>query len=315
MASPSSVIASAFDELDPAALSLPVTGAAKTPEGKPGTETKSDDVAAAKAGETKEDDATGTETKKFATDEAVSELEKLEGLGVTTANAESMVQKASALDTVVGWLENDQSAFLNHLRHNSPAAFQKLLDKATDLYLEINPTTGSSVDNGGALSGSGGNQTSDVMKEITAIRTRLDRRDEADTKTATQQRIATVEKGYTDKVTTLLTTAGLSTRDFKAVKALINEEVSGDQKTLVEINRGTFIGLAKITARVLAEWTADTTKAATEETTRREKVQSAGSKTVPGAPQNTGGESTRGRGQDAFDSAGDEFARALSKKK
>lgn len=322
---PGAAIAASFEELEPGATQQNGAGSAETTNGKTdpnaganaGAGSGSGSAADAKAGEdTAKGADKGSETTKFANEEAAQVLERLESLGITPDQAEAIATKAGAFDSVVEMLTSDPGAFFNQMRLNNPKMFWNVLEKATDIYLELKPPSGrQGGGKSGADAGSTGNQQDNpVMEAIADLRRRLDEREERDQATAAQQRVGEIKRQYNEKLDGFLSKVpNLSARDRKAVKAMINDSVSQDQKAITEINRGQFVSLARHVQQILNDWTAETKKAASEEQQMREQVAQAGTKSAPNAAEQAGGQQA-GR-KDDWDDVGTAFARDLMKSK
>lgn len=313
MAAGSSV---SFEELDSSLVQQTDANAAD----KAAEKIASDAAEATRAAAATAQKANGKETKttEFLDKEANEALDKLAEMGITPDSAEGIMQKAEAFGNVLNLLQNNPGSFLMELEKNDPKAFNGLLDRATDRYLELHPPSSAAGGggSGGAGAGSAGasrGEQDPVTVELKALRERLDARDQRDSENDSRQRLSSIKTQYEEKVTGLLgKLTELTPRDRKAVRALVNESVSLDKQALVEINRGQFTSIAKHLQTVMTEWTADTKNASAFDHDKRTNIRDSASRAsdAAAAAGQTGGESSRGK--DDWDDVAESFGRALS---
>lgn len=236
---------------------------------------------------------------KLASEQAEQFVRSLTDLGITPENAHEYVQTREQYNALLQIMQ-DPKALLDGLRINRPDLYEKILDTATDHYLELHP-----VDEEGK---SAKGADSEVVAELRSVRAELNQMRGMQQQAAQQQRLATVVKSYNDNLDSLIQKIpGLKASEQKAIKALVSQNIAADRVALGRINQGVFVDLPRHIKDVYTDWANDH-KA---ELSKREEVKNSGSPEITPSAQAVGGQP---EARDDWDSAAVDFANALQKK-
>src|SRR5690348_4992609 len=133
---------------------------------------------------------------KLTSDQAETFVRTLTDLGITPENAHEFVQTRAQYNALLQVMQDPQ-ALLGGLRINRPDLYEKILEAATDHYLELHP-----VEEGS--SGKKGAADSEVVAELKSLRSEFNQMRGMQQQAVQQQRLATVVKSYNDNLDGLI---------------------------------------------------------------------------------------------------------------
>lgn len=242
----------------------------------------------------------GAGSQELTSEQATQIVQQLTDMGITPENAHEFVQTRAQYNALLSVLEDPQ-ALLGGLRQNRPDLYQKILESATDQYLELHPPE---EDQSGKTQG----PNAELVAELKAMRTELNEMRGNQQQRDQQTRLQTVVKNYNENLDSLIQKIpGLKKSEQKAIKAVVSQSIATDRAALDRINQGVYVDLPRHIKTVYTEWTEDHKT----DTKEREEVQAGGQKEFAAAAQAGGQPQTK----DDWDSAAEDLARDLQKKK
>lgn len=254
------------------------------------------------------DTAKAVETTKAETvtvSEAEQTLSKLESLGLTPENAQQVMTKAQLADRISYLVENNPRAFMEEIEKASPETFQKVIDQASDIYLE----------RFGKSEGQTSTKGSDAESpQVEALRKQLQTLQGTIEQDRNQKIFAEKKQQYESKLESFISAlpATVTEKDREYLRLKTNKLMTEDTGGFQRVMQGDYLPLAKHFQKASSFLTADTKVAQDQQAQARDKVKASAQPEVPSGPESVVRSSTT----DIW--GGDEFERdvrsALKKK-
>ena len=218
----------------------------------------------------------------------------------------------------IGYLLNNNPKLLfEEIEKTNPAAAQKILEVASDMFLDRIPPDKKAT--GTQAQGAQG-ANAELLDRIQKLESSIKEQNQANANAAAQQRRAATEKAYKDHMGSLLDQEpvkklGLTKVEERFVRLSVNQAIGEDPAALKRINSGVYVDVGQQLKKALDEVSAERKKANGTEHAARETVGRNGS---VGEEVSAGAAATNGvvsKPEDDWDATETAFANALSKAK
>ena len=237
-------------------------------------------------------------------------------LGLNPQNASGIVKQAQTAEVMTHLLEHNPELFLQEVEKHFPQGFKKIVDVASDRYLQMYDKDGSDgQEDVTARDGkpAGKSQSGPNDRRIERMEAELAELKGSKQREAQEQAIGELKSQYRtrlDGLTDRLAKATpLSARDQRAIKAQVFEAMSNDPASVGKMQQGDFSGLATHFKAVATEWFKDVKKSNDAEHDARKGVQARGEKPMVKGAFPAAGETEK----DDWDTAAESFADSLIK--
>lgn len=265
------------------------------------------DSAETKAAEVKVEAKTEPRILEALDPEAIEIGRILRDSGVTKDQVNELLQAPKALEALRAAVQGNPEEFFNMLQRTDPKSEENLLQTAADRYVKR-------YGNETKPRGKDSDATSDLMREVEALREQTNRlltdqqkRDQAAAFAATRQR-------YDARVDDLLGQVkqlGLTKSESKALRAQLDVELSKDPSVVQRASNGNFVDVPKVFQGIVESWAADRKELAQAEKDKLEqKTKNAFSEFSSGANPFMNIEVPTGA-SDSWDSTESALAKAL----
>jgi hypothetical protein len=240
----------------------------------------------------------------------------LVGAGYKKENINSLLTQANGFQRANYLLENNPQEFMRVLQRSAPKVYEKLLESATDDYLERHKDE-LEADDGAAKGSNKGRGASSNDPDVAELKQAVGEIKKFLEGQRVSAQYQDLKRDYDSKVNMLLDKLpkeDFSTRDRKAIKALLHNSLAEDAQAQQRIAGRNFTDLPRHLQSVLDDWTADTTSQSDAEKQRREEVAaSADKEPVAGADGAGGKKSAASESGDIWEDAVQAVAGDLNK--
>lgn len=202
--------------------------------------------------------------------------------GVTKDKLNEILDAPKALNSIRYLIQNNPQEFLNMLERTDPKAANTFLEKMADTYVDRYDDKESKSDK------KSDDSSPELMREVRALRektTRLEseqaRRDQAAALAATSQRY---EARVDDLFGQIPKDTPLTKGEQRALRALLNTELSKDQSVVQRVSNGNFVDVPRTFKAVIDDYFADKKAAAEAAKSQREGSSSRAFNEFPSGP-------------------------------
>ncbi len=238
------------DEVSKVADGAVVTDTTKTPATEP---VKPEGDAAGKA-VTPDPDAP-PDLDKLLKDEETAAKATLDTLGITPESAPGILQKAKNFDATVDLMLNNPNLLLDELEKMDPGAAKRLLDKATDRYIERYGDKDSETDR------TAGDKSKELSPDAKKLLTRLEKLEternaerDADAKRSQAAQGQAIQAALDKKVEAIFEKVPqLAKADRKGVRSLIMDSLGANKEDVAQIVNGNLSVVSKHAKAILEE--------------------------------------------------------------
>ncbi len=297
--------AASFEEFNPETPAQDAAG-----QGQPSGDGSPEQAAAAGEGKPQEKPKVAAEVPQVTDQDAVAIAEHLASFGYTKDNIDSLLSEGQAFKQFSYLVDNNPDELLRSIERWNPEAYQRLIDKASDHYLERHYSPEESDEGkAGAPQSRGAVAVTPELRELDRRLAQIESVLVQSHQAAAAQQVRTA---YEAKVNELVGKLGLSAKDQKAVRAMLNDSIANDPGARMRVNQGILVDVPRHLQKVLADWTADTVGHAEAEKQRRAEVEGRAVKHETAAGAVAQGTQVP-KPEDSWEAAEQAFAQALLK--
>jgi hypothetical protein len=203
--------------------------------------------------------------------EALEIGELLLAQGVTKDKINDVLAAPQALEALRFAIQNNPDEFMAMLERSDPKTAEKFLDRMTDRYVKMYGDEGKGDK-------SKPEPNADLMREVKALRERVESADTREAQRNQQMALAATRQRLDARVDDLLglkevKELGLTKSEAKAMRAQLDVTLSQDPSVVQRVSNGNFVDVPRVFKGILDEWSSDKKAAIEAATKAREKAE------------------------------------------